>query len=186
VGSAPGLYNGKFQGSRKLITRVEAVSNTSTVTLRVIGGDEMGSLKSGTVKYGRESQGTRTRERLQTVTVKQYTKTYWLTDRQSQCYFDFEQITVVRSWEFSWWRVHLSYLFSRIGSSSGEDGRRWLRRNGKKGIRLYKKVHMCDLKLQWDCEKSVARIWLMKTENPSACVTVNCKVCRSAIALYCL
>jgi hypothetical protein len=24
----------------------------------------------------------------------------------------------------------------------------------------------------------------MKTENPSVCVTVSCKVCRSAIALY--
>jgi hypothetical protein len=33
--------------------------NTSTVTLRVVGGDEKGSLKSETVKYGRESQGTR-------------------------------------------------------------------------------------------------------------------------------
>jgi hypothetical protein len=43
---------------------MEAGSNTSTVTLRVVGGDEKGSLKSETVKYGRESQGTRTRERL--------------------------------------------------------------------------------------------------------------------------
>jgi hypothetical protein len=42
--------------------RVEAGSNTSTVTLRVVGGDEMGSLKSETVKYGRESQGPRTRD----------------------------------------------------------------------------------------------------------------------------
>jgi hypothetical protein len=42
--------------------RVEAGSNTSTVTLRVVRGDEMGSLKSETVKYGRESQGTRTLE----------------------------------------------------------------------------------------------------------------------------
>jgi hypothetical protein len=41
---------------------VEAGSNTSTVTLRVVGGDEMGSLKSETVKYGRKSQGARTRE----------------------------------------------------------------------------------------------------------------------------
>jgi hypothetical protein len=43
-------------------TRVKAGSNTSTVTLRVVGGDEKGSLISETVKYGRESQGARTRE----------------------------------------------------------------------------------------------------------------------------
>jgi hypothetical protein len=43
---------------------VEAGSNTSTVTLRVVEGDEKGSLKSEPVKYGRESQGTQTRERL--------------------------------------------------------------------------------------------------------------------------
>jgi hypothetical protein len=43
---------------------VEAGSNTSTVTLRVVGGDEKGSLKSETVKYGRKSQGIWTRERL--------------------------------------------------------------------------------------------------------------------------
>jgi hypothetical protein len=45
---------------------VEAGSNSSTVTLRVIGGDEKGSFKSETVLrvYGRESQGTRTPERL--------------------------------------------------------------------------------------------------------------------------
>jgi hypothetical protein len=41
-------------------TRVEAGSNTSTATLRVVGGDKMGSLKSETVKYGRKFQGTRT------------------------------------------------------------------------------------------------------------------------------
>jgi hypothetical protein len=41
---------------------VVAGSNTSTVTLRVVGGNEKGSLKSGTVKYGREPQGTRTLE----------------------------------------------------------------------------------------------------------------------------
>jgi hypothetical protein len=36
---------------------VEAGSNTSTVTLRVVGGDEKGSLKSETVKYGHEFKG---------------------------------------------------------------------------------------------------------------------------------
>jgi hypothetical protein len=43
-------------------SRVEAGSNTSTVAVRVVGGDKKGSLKSETVKYGRESHGTRTRE----------------------------------------------------------------------------------------------------------------------------
>jgi hypothetical protein len=45
-------------------TRVKAGSNISTVTLRIVGGDEKRSLKSETVTYGHESQGTRTRERL--------------------------------------------------------------------------------------------------------------------------
>jgi hypothetical protein len=48
--------------------------NTSTVTLRVVGGDEKGSLKSGTVKYGREYQGTRIRERLRWQGPAAYTK----------------------------------------------------------------------------------------------------------------
>jgi hypothetical protein len=43
-------------------TRVEAGSNTSTVALRLVGGNEQGSLESEIVKYGRESQGTRARE----------------------------------------------------------------------------------------------------------------------------
>jgi hypothetical protein len=37
---------------------MEAGSNTSTVALRVVGGNEKGSLESETVKYGHESQGT--------------------------------------------------------------------------------------------------------------------------------
>jgi hypothetical protein len=49
---------------RVAVTRVKAGSNTSTVTLRVAGGDEKRSLKSETVKYGHESQGARTLERL--------------------------------------------------------------------------------------------------------------------------
>jgi hypothetical protein len=35
----------------------EAGSNTSTVTLRVVGGDEKGSLKTETVKYVARSKG---------------------------------------------------------------------------------------------------------------------------------
>jgi hypothetical protein len=53
---------------------VEAGSNTSTVTLRVVGGDENGSLKSEKVKYGREYQMTRTRERLRWPRPAAYTK----------------------------------------------------------------------------------------------------------------
>jgi hypothetical protein len=37
---------------------VEAGSNTSTVALRVVGGDKKGSLETETVKYGHESHGT--------------------------------------------------------------------------------------------------------------------------------
>jgi hypothetical protein len=39
---------------------MEAGSNTSTAALLVAGGDEKGSLESETVKYDRESHGTRT------------------------------------------------------------------------------------------------------------------------------
>jgi hypothetical protein len=53
---------------------VEAGSNTSTVTLRVVGGDEKGTLKFERVKYGRESQGIRTRERLRWQGPAAYTK----------------------------------------------------------------------------------------------------------------
>jgi hypothetical protein len=58
----------------RLHTRVEVGSNTSTVTLRVVGSDERGSLKSETVKYGRESQGTRAPERLRWQGPAAYTK----------------------------------------------------------------------------------------------------------------
>jgi hypothetical protein len=43
---------------------VKGGSNTSTVTLRIVEGDKKRSLKYETVKYGHESEGTRTPERL--------------------------------------------------------------------------------------------------------------------------
>jgi hypothetical protein len=43
-------------------THVEAGSNTSTIALRIVRGDEKGNLESKTGKYGCESHGTRTRE----------------------------------------------------------------------------------------------------------------------------
>jgi hypothetical protein len=44
--------------AKKSQSHVEVGSNTSIVDLRVIGGDENGSLESDTVKYGHESLGT--------------------------------------------------------------------------------------------------------------------------------
>jgi hypothetical protein len=54
----------KTRACEQFRTHVEVGSNTSTVTMRVVGGDEKGSLKTETVKYGREIQGTRIRGRL--------------------------------------------------------------------------------------------------------------------------
>jgi hypothetical protein len=63
VFSAPFLQGGhKDSWSKNISSRVEAGSYTSTVALRVVGGDEIGSLESETVKYGCEPHGTRTRE----------------------------------------------------------------------------------------------------------------------------
>jgi hypothetical protein len=59
--SMPRNYK-RVQSEEMEETRVEAGSNTSTVTLRVVGGDEKRSLESETVKYGHESYGTRTRK----------------------------------------------------------------------------------------------------------------------------
>jgi hypothetical protein len=47
---------------KSLLSRVEAGLNTSTVTLRVVGDDEKGSLESERVKDGGESHETRNRE----------------------------------------------------------------------------------------------------------------------------
>jgi hypothetical protein len=57
----------------------------------------------------------------------------------------------------------------------------------KKGIRLCKEDLMCCSYSEIGTIpvlKSVARIRPVKTEDTSVCVTVNCKVCRSARALY--
>jgi hypothetical protein len=45
-----------------LRSRVEAGFDTSAIFLRIVRGDEKESLESETVKYGRESHGTRTRK----------------------------------------------------------------------------------------------------------------------------
>jgi hypothetical protein len=59
-----GRWRGVIKGQWRfrVSSRVEAGSNTSTVALRVVGGNKKGSLESGTVKHSRESHGTRTAE----------------------------------------------------------------------------------------------------------------------------
>jgi hypothetical protein len=47
---------------QRVSTRMEAASNTSTVALRVVGGDKKGRLESERVKYGHESHGIRIRK----------------------------------------------------------------------------------------------------------------------------
>jgi hypothetical protein len=44
---------------------------------------------------------------------------------------------------------------------------------------------MCDFEVTVRLDKSVARIRLVNTKNPSACATVNWRVCAIAIALVC-
>jgi hypothetical protein len=72
--SVPSLYRKQWNCSTGVLIRVEAGSSTSTVAQRVVGGDEKGSLKSETVKYGRESQGTPTRKGLRWQGPASYTK----------------------------------------------------------------------------------------------------------------
>jgi hypothetical protein len=58
MGSDTRLYNEKLFVARqmKIVSRVEAGSNTSTIALRVVGGDGKGSLEYETVKYGHSDQ----------------------------------------------------------------------------------------------------------------------------------
>jgi hypothetical protein len=59
VRSDPMLFK-ESQFVDKDYTRVKGGSNTSTMTLQVVGGDKKGSLKSETVKYPRDSNLSKT------------------------------------------------------------------------------------------------------------------------------
>jgi hypothetical protein len=73
-GSREGYITPVTNITESTLTRVEAGSNTSTVTLRVVGGDEKESLKSETLKYGLGSVGTRTQGKLLWQGPATYTK----------------------------------------------------------------------------------------------------------------
>jgi hypothetical protein len=69
-------------------------------------------------------------------------------------------------WSTQWWsRVGLELAAAEMARQCQEDFR-------------------CDLKLKLDCDKSLARIRLVKTQNPSVCAMISWKVCRIMIALY--
>jgi hypothetical protein len=97
--------------------------------------------------------------------------------------------TIVERWCFLWVRPDAVFRGCQASWEMQVEFRESLEmaveNDIKKGIRLWEE-DLCVLQWQWDYYKSVARIRLVKTENTSACVcvTVNCKVCRSAIALY--
>jgi hypothetical protein len=70
---------------------------------------------------------------------------------------------------------------------SWDDSRRWLKRNGQKGVRLYKEdfIMCCSYSetFIFTVLKSVARIRLIKTEHLSVWVKMKFRRCRPAIAL---
>jgi hypothetical protein len=97
------------------------------------------------------------------------TKTYWLTDRQSHCDFDFDFRLVQSAVQCSVLKSPEEFLVKFRGSRATEK-------------EMARRLHS-DLKLLVSVLRSVARRRLVKTENPSACVMVNCKLCKSVMAL---
>jgi hypothetical protein len=125
---------------------VEAGSNTSTVTLRVVGGDEKGSLKSETVKYGRETQGPaahtkdrpvlsseRAPHKIKTVTVTQVIKIWSLAP--NGCFIPRQngRLTVGRNIKLNSTQLNSTQLRgivivrSRYQETSSEDTADWKR-----------------------------------------------------------
>jgi hypothetical protein len=95
---APRLYHAIDSSKQFRINRVEAGSNTSTVTLRVVGGDEKGSLKTETVKCGREIQGTPTRERLRWLGPVAYIKDRPVSRQRGRPTETRPQLSVINIW----------------------------------------------------------------------------------------
>jgi hypothetical protein len=75
-----------------------SLNYTLSATLRVVGGDENGSLNSETVKYGHESQGTRTRKRLRWQGPAAYIQTHPLVREEASRKQDRNCQTVINIW----------------------------------------------------------------------------------------
>jgi hypothetical protein len=96
--------------------------------------------------------------------------------------FDFELVEFLQGslpgYELGSWEIR-NESSSRVGSCSMELKEMAVKGGwevmARKELGCAKKIS-CVLQWQWDCYKSVAMMQLMKTENPSAYVTVYCKV----------
>jgi hypothetical protein len=89
-------------------------------------------------------------------------------------------------WNEVKWRVELRDA-SLPGYELGSRGNELNRVFGIRCCRIRARKELgCEKKWQWNCYKSVTRIRLVKTKNPSACATEKCKIRTSVIALYCL
>jgi hypothetical protein len=152
-------------------TRVVAGSNNSTVTLRVVGGDEKGSLKSEAVKYGHESQGTLTQEWLRWRGAAAYTKdrpvdtkTYWLTDSQSQRDFDFDfDLSSVQFLtrrvpdEEMWikWQFYFNYEWIIVATEARELGLGAQKKTRSQPAKNWRVIRRPDLRVtfeDWECD----------------------------------
>jgi hypothetical protein len=119
------------------------------------------------------------------------TKTYWLTDRQSQCDFDFDSVEsqpvkrVLRGWcEMAASLAALSWYFSSLREAA--------KHRVVAKVRLWKEDFACDIGcvIQWDCYslclKSIAKKRLVETViysgHKSVCVgVVPSGVCKWSI-----
>jgi hypothetical protein len=189
----PRLYNEDASPVEIARTRVEAGPNTYTVTLRVVRGDEKGSLKSETVIYGRKSQGTRTRTRLRwqgqqhaqmtDPSSHQRGRPTKKKDRNCQTVINLvmsprwgstprltDWLTVSRN-------VTLTLNRDRIEWVSWDGSRRWLRRDDNEfswelKVSLWREDFMCAIVswylervTHWDCYNSCVKIRFRETNS---------------------
>jgi hypothetical protein len=165
-----------YKGTKKVTWRVLSREKYWRVEGRVSGRQPAGSRVAWEQRYWTESSRASGR---QPVGIRGVWEQWnWI---ESSPASGRQPVGIRGVWEQNW--VESRRVEFRDASLSGAEELNWFENNGKTGVRLWNEDFMCDLKLQWECYKSVARIRLVKTENPTACSTVNCRI---VIALYCL